>query len=207
MNIPILYEDEWLLALDKPAGLLTVPTRSGEQRTLTSIVNTEYRAPGAPSMYPCHRLDRETSGVIVFAKGRNARDRMMDVFKKGAVRKTYLAFVHGALPRPAGEISLPIEGKGAKTLFKVLETRDSFSVVEARPQTGRTNQIRIHFKYIGHPLVGETKFAFRKDFRLKFKRLCLHAAELEFSHPVTFRPIRIESPLPPDLAAFLSKPR
>ena len=109
------------------------------------------------------------------------------------------------LPKDESSIHYPIEGRSAATKYKVIEKRNDFSVVEIMPLTGRTNQIRIHFKQIGHPLVGETKFAFRRDFKLKAKRLCLHAKMLEFIHPVTRKVISLLTPLPPDMEDFLKK--
>jgi RluA family pseudouridine synthase len=201
-NIPVLFEDKWLLIVDKPAGLLTVPTPRNEKRTLTSILNQEYRSPESPRIYPCHRLDRDTSGAIIYARGEEARDRMMDLFRSRKVHKTYVAVVHGSLSGH-GRISIPIEGSPALTKYHVVETRGLFSVVRVFPETGRTNQIRIHFKQIDHPLVGETKFAFRKDYALKAKRAMLHALQLEFNHPVTARFIKVEAGLPDDMRAFL----
>ena len=127
----------------------------------------------------------------------------MTAFFEHKVRKTYMAFIQGQLSRPRGQIDTPIEGARALTRYEVLDQKKSFSVVRVFPQTGRTNQIRIHFKQIGHPLVGETKFAFRKDYALKSKRLCLHACSLEFAHPATGKMIALESVLPDDLAEFL----
>jgi 23S rRNA pseudouridine1911/1915/1917 synthase len=100
-------------------------------------------------------------------------------------------------------ITRPIEGQAASTCFEVLERRRDFSVVELSPETGRTNQIRIHFKAIGHPLVGESKFVFRRDFALRSKRICLHATHLEFIHPWTKEVVAIESPLARDMQKFL----
>lgn len=201
-NIPVLYEDNWLLIVDKPSGMLTVPTPRKERRTLTSALNEENRAPDSPKLYPCHRLDRETSGAIIYAKGEAARDRMMDLFRSRKVHKTYLALVQGGVSGH-GRLSYPVEGAYAMTRYHVVESRRSFSVVKCFPETGRTNQIRIHFKMVGHPLVGETKFAFRKDFALKAKRLMLHAQQLEFVHPMTSRQIKVEAELPADMRDFI----
>ncbi len=193
MNIPIIYEDEWLLVADKPSGLLTVPTPRNEQRTLTSILN----------LLPCHRLDRETSGLIIYAKDKGIQRKMMDEFRERKVRKTYLAFIRGEPYKNQGEIKNRIEGLSALTRYKVIEKRKDFTIVEVTPLTGRTNQIRIHFKQIGHPVLGETKYAFRRDFKIKAKRLMLHAAKLEFVHPATGKLLQLSSDLPDDLKKFL----
>ena len=203
-NIPVLYEDDWLLIVDKPSGLLTIPTPKNESRTLTSILNADSKSKGLSyRLHPCHRLDRETSGLIIYAKGKSAQKKMMELFKQKKIKKTYIAFVQGKLPKDKGDIGYPIDGRNALTEYRVLEIRKNFSILKITPLTGRTNQIRIHFKDIGHPLVGETKFAFRKDYLLKAKRICLHAAQLSFIHPVTGKTIIINSKLANDLEDFL----
>jgi 23S rRNA pseudouridine1911/1915/1917 synthase len=205
MNIPVVYEDEWLLVVNKPSGLLVIPPPGGNFRTLTGILNDDAKARGlAYRLHPCHRLDRETSGLIIYAKGKSTQKKVMDLFKERAVKKSYIAFVHGALPQAQGEIAHMIEGSPALTKYKVLQRKNDFTIVEVHPLTGRTNQIRIHFKSIGYPLVGETKFAFRRDFKLKAKRLCLHAQSLEFKHPVTGKPLLLKLPLAAELTEFLS---
>jgi 23S rRNA pseudouridine1911/1915/1917 synthase len=204
MNIPIVYEDDWLLVLNKPAGLLTIPTHKKESRTLTSILNQDALERGLKySLHPCHRLDRDTSGLIIYAKGKSIEKKMADAFRDRLVHKKYIAFVHGKLAQPQGQISYAIEGKSALTKYRVIKERSNYSVVEVAPTTGRTNQIRIHFKDIQHPLVGEDKFVFRKDFALRFKRVCLHAKSLEFRHPQTDNIVMLDSPLPEDLQKFL----
>ena len=206
MNIPIVYEDEWLLALNKPSGLLTIPTPKKESRTLNSILNDDLKRRGLSyRLYPCHRLDRETSGLIVYAKGKSMQKKMMEEFWRKSIKKTYIAFIQGRLSKDEGDIHYPIEGRSAITKYRIIEKRRDFSIVEIMPLTGRTNQIRLHLKQIGHPLVGETKFSFRRDFKLNAKRLCLHAKKLEFVHPVTKKVISLAAPLPPDMEDFLNK--
>jgi 23S rRNA pseudouridine1911/1915/1917 synthase len=206
LNIPIVFEDDWLLVVNKPAGLLSVPTPRNEQRTLTSILNQDAQERGLNyHLYPCHRLDRETSGLVIYAKSQSVEQKMAGAFRERQVIKKYTAFVHGKLPQRQGQINRPIEGKSALTKYKVFEEKSNYSVVEVSPVTGRTNQIRIHFKDIHHPLVGEDKFAFRKDFSLRFKRVCLHAKYLEFKHPQTEKPVVIEVPLPEDLGRFIQE--
>ncbi len=194
MNIPVVFEDDWLLVVDKPSGLLVIPTPKKEQRTLTSILG----------LHPCHRLDRETSGLIIYAKGKSIQQKMMDEFRGRKVKKTYIAFVRGVPSKNQGQINFAIEGRPALTKYKVIEKRKDFAIVEVNPVTGRTNQIRIHFKQIGNPILGETKYAFRKDFKIKAKRLCLHAQELSFRHPVTGENICLRAPLAKDMADFLN---
>lgn len=128
---------------------------------------------------------------------------MMEAFKNRKIKKRYLAFVQGALAKNSGEIKNRIENLSAHTKYKALERKKDFTVVEVTPLTGRTNQIRIHFKQLGHPVVGERKFAFRRDFSLRAKRLCLHAEGLEFFHPVTGKQLCLRAELPQDLKDFL----
>lgn len=204
MNIPIVFEDDWLLVADKPAGLLSVPSPGGKSRNLTGILNQDAAERNlAYRFYPCHRLDRDTSGLIVYAKSRQVEKKMADAFRARQVEKRYTAFVHGKLPAPQGRISSPIEGKSALTRYRKTGERNAYSIVEVSPLTGRTNQIRIHFKRLCHPLVGEDRFAFRKDFPLRAKRVCLHAGYLSFKHPETGKMLAWESPLPEDMKKFL----
>ena len=207
MNIPIVYEDDWLLVVNKPAGLLSVPTPKNESRTLTSILNQDLEKSGNKIVrfYPCHRLDRETSGLMIYAKSRSIQEKMMNTFRNRLVSKKYIAFVHGKLAHLTGQISSAVEGKSALTKYKVIQERSNYSVLEVSPVTGRTNQIRIHFKNIQHPLVGEDKFSFRRDFTLRFKRICLDAQELNFKHPITGKDLRISINLALDLKDFLAK--
>ena len=206
MNIPIVFEDDWLLVVNKPAGLLTVPTPKNESRTLTSILNQNAEDKKLKyHLHPCHRLDRETSGLLIYAKGKGIAQKMIGAFRDRLVGKKYIAFVHGKLPQPQGTISSAIEGKNALTKYRVIQEKSNYSVVEVAPVTGRTNQIRIHFKSIQHPLVGEDKFAYRKDFVLRFKRVCLEAKELNFKHPITGKDLKISLDLAPELSDFLLK--
>ncbi|MBL7151229.1 MAG: RluA family pseudouridine synthase [Candidatus Omnitrophica bacterium] len=206
MNIPVLYEDNWLLVVNKPSGLLVIPTPKKERRTLTSILNDDLKERGQLyRLHPCHRLDKETSGLIIYAKGKSAQKKLMQEFGQKRVKKTYIAFLQGVLGQGRGRIEKPIEGRPALTEYRILERRKNFTIVEARPVTGRTNQLRVHFKQIGHPVVGESKFAFRKDFKLRFRRLCLHAKSLEFTHPLSGKTINLSVDLPKDLQEFLDK--
>lgn len=205
MNIPVVYEDNWLLAVDKPSGLLVIPTPKKERRTLTSILNDDLKKTGKLyRLHPCHRLDRETSGLIIYAKGKSAQKKLMHEFGQKRVKKTYIAFLQGVLGQGHGWINKPIEGRPALTRYRVLERRKNFTIIEVLPVSGRTNQLRIHFKQIGHPIVGESKFSFRKDFKLRFRRLCLHAKALEFVHPVTGKTVSLSADLPQDLREWLN---
>jgi 23S rRNA-/tRNA-specific pseudouridylate synthase len=126
----------------------------------------------------------------------------MDLFRDKKVKKIYIALVQGTLKQKQGTIDSPIEGLSAKTEYRVIGERKDFSIVEAMPKTGRKNQIRIHFKSIGHPVVGDTRFAFRKDYPLRAKRLLLHAEAIEFAHPVNHKTVRLDCGYPADLEDF-----
>ena len=204
MNIPIVYEDNWLLVVNKPAGLLTIPAPKKQRRTLVKILNDDLKNKGLNyRLHPCHRLDRETSGLIIFSKGKSVQKMMMQEFENRKISKTYLAFAYGRIVRDQGWIRNPIRGRSALTRYQVLQRFRYFSLVRVQPLTGRKNQIRLHFKQIGHPVLGEDRFAFRRDFKIKAKRLCLHAQGLGFLHPVTKEPVHLEVGLPEYLKRFV----
>ncbi|MCM8760662.1 MAG: RluA family pseudouridine synthase [Candidatus Omnitrophica bacterium] len=207
----IIYEDDYLIVVDKPAGMLVIPTPKKETNTLTTILNKELDSRGIEAnAYPCHRIDRDTSGLIIYAKGKATQRLIMEKFRSRDIKKAYIAFVQGRVKKDFDTIKTSIYNrkKGRKeeavTAYRVLQRRNGYTVIEAEPVTGRTNQIRIHMKGIGHPLVGESVYAFRKDYALKFKRAALHAARLEFTHPKGGHPIVLESPLPADMVNFLA---
>ena len=188
------------MVVEKPAGMLVIPAPGHSGGTLTDLLNKERVGPAA---HPCHRIDMDTSGLILYAKGKGTQQAMMEEFKQRRVKKSYIAFVNGLIANKSAVIDRPIEGKRAVTRYNVTEQRRDFAVVDVEPLTGRTNQIRIHFKAIGHPLVGERKFAFAKDFKLKFRRAALHSQKIEFSHPGTGEAMSFTSPMPDDMRKFL----
>ena len=230
IQIPVLYEDENCLVFNKPSGLLVIPTEKNEHHTLVHIVNEKnltvskdvrlkpFDQQGTKGhLYPAHRLDRDTTGVILFAKGKDNQQKLMQFFKDKQVHKTYIAFVHGRVEEPRGKIRIPIKdfhqrkfashlpAQSALTHYEVASYHKDFTVVNVMPITGRTNQIRIHFTKIGHPLVGEDKYAFRRDFSLRFRRTALHALRLEWPQMDGKGMIKVEAPLAMDMAEFLSK--
>jgi 23S rRNA pseudouridine1911/1915/1917 synthase len=207
----IFYEDEYILIINKPSGLLVVPTPKGETNTLTDLLNQELGRRGVTAnACPCHRIDRETSGLVIYAKGKSIQEAMMEQFKKHLVKKTYIAFVHGNVRKNSDTLQGNVYNQKKRktelmiTKFRVIERRKDLTIVEVQPITGRTNQIRIHFRSLGHPLVGESVYAFRKDFKLKFKRVALHAKALEFKHPVTGKTINFNLSLAEDMANFIN---
>ncbi len=217
-SIEILYEDDCYVAFDKPPGILVIPSPKKEKNTLIHLVNQQY-APraGEYRLHPCHRLDRDTSGVILFAKGKKNQQLMMREFFKRNVKKKYIALVQGRPENIQGTIRSDIvdydgrkffpkpRPKTAITHYRVLQFRKNYCIVEVFPITGRTNQIRIHFSEMGYPLLGDRKYAEGKNFLVKFKRAALHASELEWMHPVYHRRIKVQSPLPEDLEELINR--
>ena len=196
--------------VDKPSGLLVIPTPKKETNTLTDLLNRELDERGVEAnAYPCHRLDRETSGLIVYSKGKKAQKLLMEQFKNREVKKTYLAIAHGVVKKDSDTIESSIYNRNknrhehAVTKYRVLQRKTNLTVLEVEPVTGSTNQIRIHLQKMGHPIVGESVYAFRKDFELRFKRLCLHAANIEFKHPITGKVLKLASPLPVEIEALI----
>jgi 23S rRNA pseudouridine1911/1915/1917 synthase len=200
----ILFEDEHMLAINKPSGILVIPTPKNEKNTLTDRLNDLFEKRGLDvRAHPCHRIDRDTSGVILYAKGKKMQKKIMDLFHEKKVFKKYIAVASGMMPDDSGEIKYNIENKPAVTRYRVLKKTEEYTVCEVEILTGRTNQIRIHFKNIGHPLLGETKYAFRKDFKIKLKRTALHSQQIKFIHPETGENITIIAPIPEDMKRFI----
>lgn len=241
-EIPVLFEDEHLLALDKPARLLTSPDRYDPERpNLMKLLHRDI-ARGAPwatqrqvtYLANAHRLDFETSGIILLAKNKPALVRLADLFGTNIPAKKYLALVHGAPPQPTFSINAklaphptqiglmridPKNGKHAETEFNLLEKFIDHSLIECRPITGRTHQIRIHLKWAGLPLAGDSLYggkplllsSLKSNYRLKgdqlerplISRVALHATQLSLPHPATNQPVEIHSPCPKDLSVAL----
>lgn len=212
-SFEVLFQDEDYLAINKPSGLLVTPTPKKEDRTLVSLINEQISHPmQSTRLYPCHRLDRDTSGVIVFSWGKRNQQLLMDEFRKRSIKKEYFAFVHGNVYRDAGRIEGSVlsldkkkhyqysQERWAVTTYTVLSRSKDFTVVRVSILTGRSNQIRIHFAKIGHPLLGERKYAFAKNYEKKFRRTALHAYRIEFYHPNKKKAIIVKAPLPNDMS-------
>lgn len=210
----IIYEDENLLIVNKPSGLLTVPAQNTKDNDLSSLLNElKFQQNNSPKIYPCHRLDKETSGVSIFAKGKAMQQNVMDQFREKKVKKIYIAFIHGRVKKTEGVLKSYIQGawpyrkhekkKLAITNFKLLSRAKGFSIMKIEPVTGRTNQIRLQFKEIGHPLVGERRFVFARDWPIKFKRVALHALSIEFTHPSNNSSVSFTADIPKDMSNFL----
>lgn len=217
-DIRVLFENEFVVIFDKPSGLIVIPSPKNETKTMVDEVNRQFRVRAEQyKLHPCHRLDRETSGVIMFAKGKKYQQVMMDLFKKHEIVKKYIAFVHGHLKRAEGDIkgyisdvdqrkyNKQVQPKFAKSHFRVLQQKKEYSVIEVQPVTGRTNQIRIQFSQIGHPIIGDRKYSVVRRFALKFDRTALHAKSLEWSDPSTNKKIQVSSNLPKDMEVFRAR--
>ncbi len=204
-EIRIIYEDRHIIAVDKPRGLLSVATNFDETNNLHAILKGKYRP---KRVYPVHRLDQDTSGVIVFALSDIARDGLKVIFEKHEVERHYVAIVEGHLAEKSGVWSsyqyedkgyfvrtthIPDKGRLAVTHYEVLRESPKYSLLDLRLETGRKNQIRVHCQESGHPVAGDPKYGATTD---PIKRLCLHAFFLELEHPVTKKKMRFESPMP-----------
>ncbi len=202
--LEILYEDDWIIAINKKPFISVIPNSKNDKNFLTYKLNELLSKRGTSiKAHPCHRLDKETSGVIIFAKGKKNQQNFMALFHSHNIKKRYIALVRDKLEKKSGTINFKIENKEAITKYNVIKEYDGYSLVDIELITGRTNQIRIHFKMLGHPLLGETKFAFRKDFKIKFRRVALHAEEISFFHPFLRKEVIINAPLPEDMKKLI----
>ena len=216
----ILYRDDALIVLNKPAGM-AVHGGSGISRGVIEQMRLEL--PECRTMELVHRLDRETSGVLLIALKRRALVGMHEAMRAGKIQKRYLTMVAGLWPNPVQHVKLPLhkrvtdegekrvtvrdDGQTAHTIFRRLQTWPGFSLLEAELKTGRTHQIRVHTAHLGFPIVGDDKygdFAMNKSLMGRgLKRMFLHAAQLIFLHPITAEPMQIDAPLPTDLQVFV----
>jgi len=215
-GIAVVFEDDAVVVIDKPAGLLTVATEGEKLDTAFARLNDHLRARRAGRPFVVHRLDRDTSGLLLFAKSPAARDRLQAGWD--AVEKTYLAVVEGAPDPPEGVVeNFLLEGKDlrvraarpggrarrAVSRYKVLAARGRFALVEVALETGRKHQIRAHLAGLGCPVVGDAAYGATTD---PAGRLGLHARRLAFDHPTTGRRVEVESPLPAALARIVGAP-
>jgi 23S rRNA pseudouridine1911/1915/1917 synthase len=227
-RLSVLAEDEDFLVVDKPAGLLTVPTAEREKDTLLSRVldYLHHRYRRRPVAFVVHRLDRDTSGAVVFARTRPALHLLQDLFRRHVIDREYLALVEGSL-EPSGTFSADLAGDGVRvkrgvaapgqrgkravTHFRTIERLPHASLVAIRLETGRTHQIRVHFASAGHPVVGDRVYGQpARESKTGGGRAApgaprqmLHARLLGFPHPRTGEPVRTESPLPADFREAL----
>ncbi|HZA49536.1 MAG TPA: RluA family pseudouridine synthase [Myxococcaceae bacterium] len=227
-ELRILFEDDWMMAIDKPAGM-AVHTGSGiSGGTVVDYVRAHLGPKAVRNDFvasPAHRLDRDTSGVLLVAKRRPAMVHFTDVFTHGKAKKRYLALVKGRMPRDKGTIDLPLaerqqtarsrEMRGvnmqkAVTRYSVLRQGSECALMACTIETGRTHQIRRHLAAIGHPIAGDRRygdFGFNREAKARWnlKRLFLHAEQIEFPHPQHGGRIAVESELPPELQDILRR--
>jgi len=240
MDPKVIYEDEQLLVLNKPAGWIVneAKTTQGQKVIQQWLQNKAYALAKDRGMRSgiVHRLDKETSGILVVAKTKQAFENLQEQFKKRLVRKTYTALVHGKVEPEEGSINVPLGrlpwnrerfgvlpgGREAETRYRVISnfqarnaklrlfpiSNQKYSLLELVPKTGRTHQIRVHLKYIGHPIVSDEFYAGRKTARRDrtwCPRLFLHASGIKFTHPTSKKPVSIDSELSTDLESSLKK--
>ncbi len=233
MQLDILFEDDDIIAINKPSGVLVIPDRfDASQQSLNKLLEAKLKQ----QIWVIHRIDRDTSGVICFAKNEQAHKYFSKLFMEREMKKFYIGLVTGRVMPEEGTIDKPIiehpaiagkmitakKGKASVTDYKVLEQWPLFSLVEYQIHTGRTHQIRVHSQSIGHPIVGDELYgdgkpfylsAIKKKFRLSDKeeterpllsRLALHAARLEFTKE-DGTAVVVEAPLPKDIAACVNQ--
>lgn len=217
----VLYEDEDVAVIDKPAGVPVHPSPGHYHGTIVHGLIARWQqlsglgGPFRPGIV--HRLDKDTSGLLLIAKNDAAHWRLAAAWQRGAVRKGYLALIHGTPTPPSALIDAPIarhprhrqrmaivpEGRPARTEYHTLELLDRYALLYVRPHTGRTHQVRVHLAHRGHPIVGDPLYGGRSPL---LQRQFLHACWLAFPHPrADERAITVRSPLPPDLRAVLER--
>ena len=221
MPLKIAHEDRDIIVIDKPAGLVVHPGAGQPDRTLlNALLAHSPQLAGVPRAGIVHRLDKDTSGLLVVAKTVEAQADLVKQLAERSMRRIYLAVVQGD-PPASGVIDAPIgrdprsrvrmavtrRGKPARTAFRVVERFGHAALIECRLETGRTHQIRVHLQHIRHPLIGDA--AYRRGTRhgLSFARQALHAAELTLKHPRTQEAMTWRSPLPRDLKRLLTSLR
>jgi 23S rRNA pseudouridine1911/1915/1917 synthase len=224
VDFDVPYEDEYLLVVDKPAGLVVHPARGHQTGTLAQALEGRNPAPVAGDSEwragLVHRLDRDTSGLLVVAKSDAVHETLKAALQRRDIAREYLALVEGRPPAKAGTIDAPIGRdrrvrtrmstdtdvpREARTHFELLEALPGTTLLRVKLETGRTHQIRVHLQAIGHPVAGDPEYG--RAGLLGLERQFLHAARLAFDHPVTGEPVAVESPLPADLVVALDRAR
>lgn len=215
----IIYEDDCLLAVNKCPNMPVHPSAGHQSGTLAQGILWHYRKQGlATKVRPVNRLDRDTSGITLFAKNAHIQEQLITQMKENRVHKAYLGIVHGAFSPPSGTICLPIarkegsimeriidpNGDESVTHYKTLEVHEGFSLVEFILETGRTHQIRVHAKALNHPLLGDWLYS---DIPTQLiDRQALHAYQLAFDHPLSGERINLSAPIPEDMKRVLAHP-
>ncbi len=217
--VKILFEDDYLLVIDKPKGMVVHPSLGHHKGTLVNAIlnyvkESDREGDERPGIV--HRLDKGTTGVIIVAKDRKTQEMLSRKFHERTVEKVYRAVVEGAVrdgrgivegeigrhPRDRKKMAMvPKGGRGSYSEFKVVERLKGFTYVEVYPKTGRTHQIRVHMAFIGHPIVGDDLYG--KRAKGMADRPLLHALKIAFDHPVTGERLSIEAPVPEDMEEFV----
>ena len=203
-SLEILYQDQGIIAVNKPMGLASIPERDRDQG---SVVGQAQQQTGQ-RLYVVHRLDKEVSGVLLLARTPEMHRWLNTAFSERRVHKTYAAWVHGHVTEEQGVIEAPIRafgsgrmgvdherGKSSRTTFEVVERHEKRTLVHAHPETGRRHQIRVHLYHLGHPILGDPRYG-DKTIQQTYGRLMLHALTLEFIGPAGGCPQRIVAPIP-----------
>jgi 23S rRNA pseudouridine1911/1915/1917 synthase len=216
-ELAVLYEDEAVVAVNKPAGLLSVPVRGTAMPSALSVLDAEMKDEKRRA-YVVHRIDRFTSGVLLFAKSQKDRENLIRQFLAHTPVREYLTVVRGHLAEKQGtlvqnfrregqfqKLSSPKDAKSARAelRYKVERTWRESSLVRVELETGLQNQIRVQFSAIGHPVMGDRKYHPEEAAERRIARVALHAARLQFVHPRTGETISIDCPAPPDFRALL----
>jgi 23S rRNA pseudouridine1911/1915/1917 synthase len=221
-RLTVLVEDPLFLIVDKPAGLLTVQTAEHEEDTLfaRTLAYLHHRYRKRAWVGVVHRLDKETSGALVFARTREALRKLQEQFREHSIEREYLALVEGTVRGP-GVFDAPLvadrgdrrrgvarpgeRGKHAVTRYRPIEAFDRATLVSVRLETGRTHQVRVHFSASGHPVIGDSVYRRREGYEpvVPARRQMLHAHVLGFDHPETSKPLRATSPIPADFEETL----
>lgn len=206
--IAVLFDDSGVLVVNKPAGLLSVPSGRGDEPTVAEVLKQQ-----GLSAQPVHRLDREVSGALICARDVETRVALEQQFRERELKKIYWALARGILRQSNGELKFPLLeergnvrvsaiGKPSLTRYRTLCVFEGASELEVDLVTGRYNQIRVHFAHAGYPLIGERKYARGKEDPFRFGRVALHAWRVAFVHPRTERNVEVEAPLASDLLAL-----
>lgn len=208
-GVRILFEDPYFIVIEKTAGMLSIATAKEKLMTTYSILSAHVKKEDPDNrIFVLHRLDRDTSGVMMFAKSEEIQETMQKSWHEAVTQRTYIAVVEGNVPMEEGTIrsflkenkalimystKVPGEGDEAITHYKVLKRSELFTLVEVELETGRKNQIRVHMKELGHPVAGDKKYGSKLN---PLQRTCLHANLLSFKHPVTGAELTFETPPP-----------
>jgi 23S rRNA pseudouridine1911/1915/1917 synthase len=208
-GVRILFEDPYLIVIDKEAGMLSIATAKEKLLTTYSILSTHVKKEDPTNrIFVVHRLDRDTSGVMMFAKSEKVQEIMQKEWQEAVIRRSYIAVVEGYVENDEDTIrsflkenkmlfmystKVPGEGDEAITHYKVLKRGEEFSLLEVELETGRKNQIRVHMKELGHPVAGDKKYGSKLN---PLRRTCLHANILAFKHPITGEELSFETPPP-----------